>query len=118
MKRDLDLIKYICSNIEESSSFYVTNVDPKGEYSIEQIHNHLILLYEVGYIEGKITKSESGKIFSYRVRLTNEGYEFIELAKNNTVWNKFKEQLKSRSIDLSFTVVKEILISITRSVLL
>lgn len=38
MKRDLDIIRYICTNIEESTSLYITNVDPENKYGKEIIN--------------------------------------------------------------------------------
>lgn len=116
MKRDLDLFRSILTEIENSPRLYVKVLNIDG-YDKDTIANHLVLLEEASLIEGKLIYAEGGKLWSFDIRLTNEGYEYIALAKNNTLWSKLKSKLKEKAIDFSFDVSKYMLTDYAKELL-
>jgi len=92
MKRDMDLVRKILLNIEsQESQRYQGDVEIEG-YSKEVVNYHLLLLVEAGLITAVDASSQAGFYF-IPDRLTWEGHEFIEAARNDTVWNQAKEQM-------------------------
>lgn len=116
MKRDLDLFRSILSSIEESEEFYVDTIDIEV-YDEDIISNHLVLLKEEDLIEGDMHFASDGKLYGFELRLTNKGYEYIALAKNDTIWNKLKSRLKEKAIDFSFDVSKYMLTDYAKELL-
>lgn len=84
MKRDLELFRNILSQIEDSDEFYVSKLTDYHDY--DKFANNLMLLEEADLITGRLEFRADGKLYSYKVRLTNKGYEYIALAKNNSIW--------------------------------
>jgi hypothetical protein len=54
---------------------------------------HLQMMDDAGLIEAVFVADGTGVVASAEIfRLTNAGHDFIEAARNATVWNKFKMQ--------------------------
>ncbi|WP_257657714.1 DUF2513 domain-containing protein [Parapedobacter lycopersici] len=118
MKRDMDLIRSILLDAEENAvdetDFYMPEIP---EYSEDQISYHNGLLYDSGLINAYRTANKTNGVRYYVRRLTWQGHEFLDSARNENVWNKAKETAKSKGLDLGLDVMKELLVSITRSML-
>ena len=121
MKRDLDFIRELLLFIEESNS---TNIQPNEflqlTHDSDKICYHLHLLYESGYIEAyDITRIELRyKYPQYQVRwLTNEGCDYLDAVRSNSVWDKTKDFLTSTGSSAALDTVKAIAGKITMSLL-
>jgi DNA-binding PadR family transcriptional regulator len=92
MKRDLDLMKAILLELEESPS---TNgwleLEIEGRMS-EEVSEHVHLLAEAGLIEAYDASSSDGQDWK-PVRLTNSGHDFLEYSRNDNAWNSSKRAL-------------------------
>jgi hypothetical protein len=114
MKRDPDLIREILLRVEALPIGHVlSNIEIDG-YSQEVIAEHVRLLQEIGFIDAIIAHSRSQMgvliVGTYAVeRLLNDGHDFIENAKSDTVWKKAREQVGEKTGDVSLTVLKAIL---------
>ncbi len=115
MKRDLDLIRQILIRIEECP-------DPQGPgeiqiegYSSEQISYHIKLLAGAGLIEAH-DLSASGDIYWLAGGLTWQGHEFLDAARNDTVWNRTKDIIKEKGGSIPFTLVQEIVVMVAKTV--
>lgn len=117
MKRDINLIRNILIDMESTEGFWFYKVTPQGYEDEDIIKNHLVLMDEAGLIEGNFRESESGHIHSYEVRMTNYGYDYISMAKNETVWKKFKSRIKDKALDLPIEITKQIMIHYTKEML-
>ncbi len=116
MKRDMDLIKKILLEFEAVNIFPV----PEGKMTVEGYDNdlvdyHVVLLEEAGLITGDINFSESGHMYNCSLRLTWDGHEFLDAAKNEGLWNKVKAKMREKAIDIPFTIFRESLMFFIRS---
>lgn len=118
MKRDIDLIRTILLEVE-SQPIGQSNIDlDLKEYDELTIGEHVRLLKEAGYIDATIipTLSPSGEeiVAGYSIsRLLNGGHDFLDAARNETVWNKTKDKLKS----VGGSVPLEIVVNVASQVL-
>jgi hypothetical protein len=87
MKRDMDLIREILLEVEKCPSLEGCRIEIPG-HSQEEGYFNARLAQEAGLIEAKFL---SGTTVFHIVRLTNAGHEFLEGARNDTVWAKAKE---------------------------
>ena len=107
MKRDLDLVKSILVKIE-------ANPDPIGWIEIElleasaiEVAYHVKILSQSGLIEAVNVTTRSG--FDWKaISLTWKGHEFLDTIRNDTVWVKTKEAIKSKGGSLPFTLISKI----------
>ena len=107
MKRDIDLIKEILTEIEESNApSDIIEIDIPDR-SQEEISYHIMLIYQAGLLEAEDVSGTN----SYKwipISLTWQGHEFLDAVRNDTVWKKLKSKLKEQGGNLPFHVVKEL----------
>ena len=100
MKRNWDTIRTILMAIEalptEDSEFYSNDL---VESDPEATAYHLLLLFEA-----KLIIDDCGD----EARLTWDGHEFLDAIKTESVWQKVKASARSKGIELSFTVIKDL----------
>jgi hypothetical protein len=110
MKRDMNLIRLLLLETEGE--------DPKPDlspYSGEQRVYHSALLIEAGLIDGQIIPNAIGlPARTVSLRLTWNGHEFLDAARNDTVWHKASERVKKSGVDVTLSLLKEILNHILR----
>lgn len=118
MKRDMGLIREILLAMEESN-------EPQGwvpldgipGYSDSQKSYHVYLLADAGLIEATDCSSMDGDNWK-PLRLNWYGHEFLEAARNNTIWDKALSQFKEKGVGLSFDLVKALLIDLAKKELI
>ncbi len=111
MKRDMDLVRLILLEIEKSGE------DPRSairlqlqNYTSEQVSYHVMILNDAGLIEAyNLSTLGTGSIWRPK-RLTWSGHEFLDAARNDSIWNKAKEKATS----MNFELLKELLLVMTR----
>ena len=114
MKRDLELIRKILEEIETNDKTYANEMEIDG-YDSNTIAFHIDLLNEAGYVKAIIEyEANGGYASAFAERLTWQGYEFLELSRNNTLWEKAKKVLKEKSISISVSLLTELLKSIAK----
>lgn len=118
MKRDMDLVRKILFEIEAHPPTYgPLNINIDG-YSKEQIDYNLTLMADAGLIIGINAGSESGygnySTITIPMRMTWEGHEFLDASRDEGVWVKAKEKLKSLGGEVPLEVVKTVLIEIMK----
>jgi hypothetical protein len=117
MKRDLDLIKKLLEVLEESADYYPQDISVEN-YDKKIVTFHLKLLDDAGYIKASFTETGGGEFIHPQVQyITWNGYEFLDLARNNTTWEKSKKVLKEKSISVSVAILTELLKHIARETL-
>ena len=68
------------------------------------------LLKDAGLIVGSITPGGLGSIVRVEAnRLTWEGHEFLDSARNDTIWNKAKERIIKPGVSWTFAILGEFL---------
>jgi len=105
MKRDMNLIRLLLLETEGE--------DPKPDlsaYTEDQRVYHSALLIEAGLIDGSIVKNFEGlAATTIRLRLTWAGHEFLDAARNDTIWHKASDRIKKSGVDVTISLMKEIL---------
>ena len=111
MIRDLDLIRTILFEIER-------NEDATGhgficlhlpDYSREQVSYHVRLLHEAKLIDAVNASTLSSYVW-HPSRLTWEGHELLDSARDENVWKRAKKKAEEIG-NLSLEVLKQILIN-------
>ncbi len=115
MKRDPDLIRQILLAVEEKNNLdqlFPTNLGITG-WDNADIDYHALLLIEAGYLEGKATPMGQGNVMVVIKRLTWEGHEFLDAARDDGRWAKAKSAI-SKAGGWSFEVLKPILVELAK----
>lgn len=110
MKRDNDLIKHMLQFAEESDDAVTFSRDalPEGfpmDVSFKVVWYHFGLLLDYGLIEGA-KNSQYVKITG----LTWKGHDFLDDARNDTVWNSVKKVAGN----FSFTTFQAVLFELAK----
>ncbi len=116
MKRDMDLARKILLKIEELPSYdKPVNIEIEG-YAEEDIQHHLELLHEAKLIEvpDDGTATLWTKVNLTPTRLTWPGHEFLDVARNDTNWQKAKKFVTDKGGSLTFDVIKAVLAQLAR----
>lgn len=96
MKRDPDLIRELLNYLEENldgiNSIESTSILIPG-YSEPQIAYHIGLLQNASLIKAALPDNAIDESLWFITGLTWAGHEFIEAARNDTIWNKVKSKL-------------------------
>jgi len=110
MKRDMDLVRTILLQVEEKAG------DPRGwvELAIPghpetEVSYHVMLLKEAGLLEAQNLSSSHGYEWKPK-RLTWAGHEFVDAAKNDTIWNRTKETVREKGGSITFDLLKNLLL--------
>lgn len=112
MKRDMELARLILMRIEAQES-YQDNISCEFEgYTDEQVHYHIMLLSEAGLVVA-LDASSLQDIHWIPQRLTWQGHEFLESARDDTIWNKAKE-IMAKTGGFAFEVAKPLLINLLK----
>jgi Hypothetical protein (DUF2513) len=94
MQRDMELIRKIMLAVEEHEHAFMEGEPHIEGYSNEQISYHSYLIGDAGLaavtdITYRGARSPMGQIS----HLTWQGHEFLDAARDDTVWNKTRERL-------------------------
>jgi Hypothetical protein (DUF2513) len=87
MKRDMDLIRMILLEVEKSPSPEGCRIEIRGRTS-EELYYNAQLAHDAGFIDARFLR---GSTDFHVLRLTYEGHEFLDAARNDTLWVKAKE---------------------------
>jgi hypothetical protein len=117
MKRDIDLIRQILSEIEAKPfDGNMIRLDLEDSVDYQQLRYHVILLREAGLIDAFEPFPEGDSLQLgpvYPTRLTWEGHEFLEAARDDTRWNKAKDTM-AKAGGFVFEVGKALLIELMK----
>jgi len=110
MQRNIDLIREILLEVEKKDSpMGWIDIHIEG-YSNEQISYHIKLLAEAGYLEANDLTTGDG--FDWKpVNLKWQGHDFLDAARDNTLWKRAKKHIGNKVASVSFEVLKALLVS-------
>lgn len=108
MQRDMDLIRDLLFLIRKQEN---PNAELKipPELDRENVVYHLNLMEQAGLTKNNI-KYASNKPFLIFSKLTWDGHDFLDSIKNDTIWNRTKDLIKSKGMEVgqvSFSVIKD-----------
>ena len=100
--KDLDLVRDLLARAEKEHAFSTT--DPKAVY-------HVRLLREAGLVQATVTPTEWRQRFTLAIlkRLTPDGRQFLQAAKNETVWRRTKQDFIRPGLLFSLRLVSDYL---------
>ena len=105
MRRNMDLIRLLLLQVEGE--------DPKpdlSEYSEEQQLYHMTLCIEADLVDGAIVRNSDGyPAQTIAIRLTWKGHEVLDAARNETSWKKAGEHLKKSGVQVTMSILEELL---------
>lgn len=106
MKRDLDLVRDILLAVEADprEGLVFLNLE---KYSKRDVSNHVLLLTEAGYLESTVMEGEF-----IPTHMTWQGHEFLEAARNDTIWERAKEQIKKEGLGMALPILLNLLITL------
>ena len=106
MKRNMELVRELLLRVEAEQGFDSLT----SKYSQEEIVGHVEILLDAKLLDGKVYYDLSGGPGSAHIqRLTWAGHEFLDNARNDTVWNKVTSTIKNAATTASFEVLVEML---------
>ena len=111
MKRDLNLMRQIMFDLENANSnILISEVyQNKSIDEMDVISEHLLLLADEGYIElGSCILGYGYANYVIR-RITNDGYKFLDMVRNDTIWNRALPKILSAGGSISLIALEQIL---------
>jgi DNA-binding transcriptional ArsR family regulator len=120
MRLDPELVRALLMRIEATPANQMpdTNIEIDG-YSEDEILEHLELLGEAGLIEANPIKSGIGpRLMHVHVeRLTWAGHDFLNNARNDTVWKRARDLVAKQTGSVSIDVFKAVLVQVAKTTL-
>ncbi len=113
MKRDFELVREVLLAVEASDNTQgLIDLTLPG-HDDKAVSYHVKLLAEAGLIEANDLSTMHG--FEWKPRsLTWAGHEFLDAARNDTVWNKAMTKLKGQAATVPFEVLKAVVLQTCR----
>lgn len=94
MERDLELVRSILLFVQKDEN---TNKDAEiPGVSRDVIRGHVKLMDDMGLVDARFTKSGY-----FIAGIKPLGYDFIEKAKDDTAWRRFKAKLAEKGMELT-----------------
>ena len=111
MKRNMELVRAILLQVEANTDGKIDLNLPN--YQANDIGLHVELMIECRLLKGTVLASSDGpshEILSYMIRrMTWDGYEFLEVARNDTLWEKAKSVCLAKTGGLALEQLGECL---------
>ncbi len=109
MKRDMELIRALLLDLEEDEESDLSH------WSEEQLLYHMVLLIEAELVHGSYTDGENGiPVSACALRLSWSGHEFLDSARDTTVWAKAKTKLGKTGTSVSLSVLTSLLTKLAK----
>ena len=113
MKRNMDLVREILLQVEATGAGKTIKLNI-ADYGEEEIGLHVELMIGHGLIEGTTIPAGNGpahRILNYRIeKMTWEGHDFLDAARNDTIWEKAKKKCLAATGGLAFDALKACLV--------
>jgi hypothetical protein len=112
VKRDMDIVRHLLLWVESDYSYQLPS-----ELSREQLGYHTQILIDAGFVEGTVRYSNRRRhapdVFHIQ-RLTWAGHDFLDAARNDTVWHTAREKVLKSGASWTFDLLKETLKALAR----
>lgn len=115
MKRDMELFRELLLAIESDCKDGLLGYQllPEGTWEPVSVFYNLELMMDAGFIEAR---KLDGEVISVE-RMTWAGHEFLDIARDETIWKKAKTILKNKGIALEgvgFGMLTQVLSSVAK----
>jgi len=118
MKRDMELIRRIPLQLEADTELFPTTVLKLQRHSQAEIGYHMLLLFDAGLVEGHSAGSKGDPYGYMAERLTWDGHDFLNLARNDSVWKKAMSGLAEKGLDVTIDILTTYLAKLTKKMLM
>jgi hypothetical protein len=111
MKRDMELTRKILFEIEEQyepgeGTLMGLNIDG---YDMRTVAEHCDLLFPQGFIKSYKAVYGGDTIHFFQVgNISSSGYDYLELIRNDKVWDKTKAEIEKRQLPQTFDAIAKI----------
>src|SRR5207237_6294100 len=103
--RSMDDIRLLLFQIESQNK-----ITPLAEYSAEETMYNANLILEAGLACGPEPIFHGGRVLAVELdRLTWQGHDFLDAARDETLWKKAKQTVMKPAASYTFEIVKEYL---------
>jgi len=111
MQRNMELVRQLLFEVEKNDDPYAL-IDPKIEGHNEvEISYHIMLLDQAGLLNAQ-DRSAIGVFRWSAARLTWDGHEFLDAARDDATWKEATERLSEANPGPVFDVLKALLVDI------
>ena len=120
MKRDMELIRELLLAIEDEETNVTVPASTlrlKNNRDEQEIFYSLQLMTDAGFLEAEMVKSMQGIHDVLIRRMTWEGHEFLDNARNESIWKAAKEIVTQKGVSIEnvgFGVLTQILASVAK----
>jgi hypothetical protein len=116
VQRDMDLVRQILLAIEKHSGERLPNQPTITGWDASAVNYHLRLLQQDNLIDATVYKGDNNNHFA-AIGLTWKGHEFLDAARDDTVWNKAKAEVGEKVSSVPLTLLMEVLMRVARGML-
>ena len=109
MRRDMDLVREILQQIEAWPDAYGWIEFDLPDCSPEEVSHHVEIMAKFGLIEALDVSTKSGPNWK-ATKLTWNGHEFLEAARDDTIWQKAKSRMIERVGGMPFDLMLALLL--------
>ncbi len=115
MKCDRNLVRKMLLEIENQESGYAPVNIVIEDHNQEQIRYHAYIMTQGGLIESmNCTNLNSNSPQAIPKNLTWEGHEFIEAARNDTLWKKAMNMVNEKGGSITISALSQLLSSLMK----
>ncbi len=107
----MELTRKILFNLEGEfmpgvQDIWVLRIDG---YDMETIAEHCDLLYQKGFVKSYKAEYAGKKMLHFSVgNITSNGYDYLELIRNEAVWSKTKQEIEEKELPRTFEAIAKI----------
>ncbi len=112
MKRDMELIRELLMAIEavkKNTSFPASELNLKSAWATEDVFYNLQLMADAGFIDAQPVKSFQGIHNVLIKRMTYEGHEFLDNARNESIWKETTGLVQQKGGSVAIGVIIQLL---------
>lgn len=105
MKRDSKLLAKILLTIEDDNWRPGLQLAVEG-HTNEQIGYHIAMLGQAGLLKVADATLSDGVPCALPIAMTNMGHDFLEAARDDTLWNKLKDRFSGLAVDMTLEILR------------
>jgi hypothetical protein len=106
MKRDFDLIRRIMTDIERMpAGEQYSDISYLTDYDSATVYHHIALLIDEGLLIGNVVKLNRGIGGVLVTGLTWKGHDFLDAARNDSIWGKAKDTILKPTVSFTFDLL-------------
>jgi Hypothetical protein (DUF2513) len=111
MKRDMELMRKILLKIEKDyqpGKFNLSDLEIDG-YDMPTIAEHCDLLFQQEFVHDYHALYSDNKLEAFSFgKLTAQGFDYLELIRNNAIWEKTKVEIEKESRPRTFDEIARV----------